>query len=64
MQSILTTKPYLKGTVNVPNCDSYKCTVLLPNGKVCPRVELSYKKMLIHLAVEHSIRKIEIEVKP
>lgn len=52
--------PFLTGkeqSKNVTSTDQYRCIVKLPDGRTCPRVELSYQKMCVHLAVEHGIRR-------
>lgn len=38
--------------------DAWRCCMFV-NGVQCKRVELSYKKILVHLAVEHGVRRVK-----
>lgn len=58
MWKLLDEYPFLTGkdvSRNVIGTDQYRCIVKLADGQTCKRVELTYAKMVLHLAVEHGI---------
>lgn len=47
----------LGSRAGVGKVDAYRCTQKMKDGSECKRVECSYAKMVIHMAVEHGIRR-------
>ncbi len=42
---------------------AWRCLQRDKEGKPCRRVELSYAKIIIHIAVDHGVRRIKNEIR-